>query len=67
MTGRAYMGEVLTQVWQNLMSELLDKEVNAQKENLKKLPGAYASSPKPTKKCTMKMKVETNKEKTMCT
>ena len=32
MTDRAYMGEVLTQE----MSELFDKEVNAQKENLKK-------------------------------
>ena len=34
MIGRAYMGEVLTQVWQKSikeMSELFDKEVNAQK------------------------------------
>ena len=31
------MGEVLIQVWlKSEMSELLDKEVNAQKENLKK-------------------------------
>ena len=35
MTDRAYMGEVPTQE----MSELFDKEVNAQKESLKKLPG----------------------------
>ena len=41
------------------MSELLDKQVNAQKE---KTSGVHASSRKPMKKCTMKMK-ETNKEK----
>ena len=40
------------------MSELLDKQVNAQKE---KTSGVHASSRKPTKKCAMKMK-ETNKE-----
>ena len=41
MTGRAYMGKVLNQVWLkytkkliNLTSELLDKQVNAQKESL---------------------------------
>ena len=36
MTGRAYLGEVLNQVWlksiKKKMSELLDKQVNAQKE-----------------------------------
>ena len=31
MTGRAYLGEVLNQVW---LSELLDKQVNAQKIKL---------------------------------
>ena len=41
------------------MSELLDKQVNAQKE---KTSGVHVSSRKPTKKCVMKMK-ETNKEK----
>ena len=30
------------------MSELFDKEVNAQKENLKKCSGVHASSRKPT-------------------
>ena len=35
------------------MSELLDKEVNAQKENLKKY---FRGSHKPMKKCAMKMK-----------
>ena len=45
------------------MGELFDKEVNAQKESLKKLQGVHASSPrKPTKKCAMKMK-ETNKQR----
>ena len=44
------------------MSELFDKEVNAQKESLKKTSGVHASSPMPTKKCAMKMK-ETNKQR----
>ena len=35
------------------MSELLDKQVNAQKE---KTSGVHASSCKPIKKCAMKMK-----------
>ena len=37
MTIRAYTGEVLIQVWLKLINELLDKQVNAQKESLKKL------------------------------
>ena len=44
------------------MSELVDKQVNVQKESLKKLPGFTQNSRKPTKKCAMKMK-ERNKEK----
>ena len=32
------------------MSELLDKQVNVQKESLKKASGIHASSRKPTKK-----------------
>ena len=28
MTGRAYIGEVLIQIWLKSMSELLDKQVN---------------------------------------
>ena len=44
------------------MSELVDKQVNVQKESLKKRPGFTQNSRKPTKKCAMKMK-ETNKEK----
>ena len=43
------------------MSELVDKQVNVQKESLKKLPGFMQNSRKPTKKCVMKMK-ETNKQ-----
>ena len=43
------------------MSELVDKQVNVQKESLKKLPGFIQNSRKPTKKCAMKMK-ETNKQ-----
>ena len=43
------------------MSELFDKEMNAQKESLKKTFGVHASSRMPTKKCAMKMK-ETNKK-----
>ena len=45
MTGRAYMGEVLNQVWLKSMSELLDKQVNALKEKIfqgsRKLPQAH--------------------------
>ena len=41
------------------MSELLDKQVNAQKE---KTSGVHVSLRKPTKKCVMKMK-ETKKKK----
>ena len=44
------------------MSELVDKQVNVQKESLKKLPGFTQNSRKPTKKCAMKMK-QRNKEK----
>ena len=36
MTDRAYMGEVLTQVW----LKFIDKEVNAQKESLKNFRGS---------------------------
>ena len=43
------------------MSELFDKEVNAQKESLKKTSGVHASSRMPMEKCAMKMK-KTNKE-----
>ena len=46
MTGRAYLGEVLNQVWQE-MSELFNKQVNAQKEKTSRV---HASSRKPTKK-----------------
>ena len=44
------------------MSELVDKQVNVQKESLKKLPGFTQNSRKPTKKCAMKMK-ESNKQR----
>ena len=40
------------------MSELLDKQVNAQKEEIFRV---HVSSRKPTKKCAMKMKVELEK------
>ena len=43
------------------MSELVDKQVNVQKESLKKLPGFTQNSRKPTKKCAIKMK-ETKKK-----
>ena len=43
------------------MSELVDKQVNVQKESLKKLPGFTQNSRKPTKKYAMKMK-ETKKK-----
>ena len=44
------------------MSELLDKQVNVQKESLKKLPGFTKAPASPRKKCAMKMK-ERNKER----
>ena len=66
MTGRVYIGEMLIQIMAEIheeMSELVDKQVNAQKESLKKLPGftqnsrkPTQNSRKPTKKCAMKMK-----------
>ena len=61
MTGRAYIGEMLIQIWLKL-SELVDKQVNVQKESLKKLPGFTQNSCKPMKKCAMKMK-QTNKQR----
>ena len=61
MTGRVYIGEMLAEIHEE-MSELVDKQVNVQKESLKKLLGFTQNSRKPTKKCAMKMK-ERNKEK----
>ena len=48
------------------MSELFDKEVNVQKESLKKTSGVHASSCKPTKKCAMKMKQRNKKKNDGC-
>ena len=48
------------------MSELLDKQVNVQKESLKKTSGIHASSRKPTKKVcdeNEKKKVEEKKQR----
>ena len=42
-----------------------DKQLNAQKESLKKYFWVHASSCKPTKKCVIKMK-ETNKKNNAC-
>ena len=53
------MGEVLITNLAKIheeMSELLDKQVNVQKESLKTFSRVHASSCKPTKKCAMKMK-----------
>ena len=55
MTGRAYMGEVLTQE----MSDLFDKLMNAQKESLIKFRGSH-KLPQAHKKCAMKMKEKNN-------
>ena len=60
MTGRAIIGEMLAEIHEE-MSELIDKQVNVQKESLKKLPGFMKNSRKPTKKRAMKMK-ETKKK-----
>ena len=48
------------------MSELFDKEVNAQKESLKKTSGVHESSRMPTKKCVMKMKQRNKEKKRKC-
>ena len=48
MTGRAYYEPSLAEIRQE-MSELLDKQVNAQKEILKNTSGVHTSSRKPTK------------------
>ena len=48
------------------MSELVDKQVNVEKENLKKTFGIYTKLPQAHEKCAMKMKErnkQTNKEK----
>ena len=42
------------------MNELFDKEVNAQKESLKKTSRVHVSSHKPTRKCVMKIKEKKN-------
>ena len=44
------------------MSELFDKEVNAQKESLKKLPG-FTQAPASPQKCAMKMNETKKQEK----
>ena len=53
------MAEVLIQVWLKSikpeMSELLDKQVNAQKEKIA-TSRVHVSSRKPMKKCAMEMK-----------
>ena len=60
MIDRAYMGEVLTQVW-------LDKEVNAQKESLKKYLRGSRKLPQVHEKRAMKMKERKKERKTTCT
>ena len=44
------------------MSELVDKQVNVQKESLKKTSGVHKKLPQAHEKCAMKMK-ETNKQR----
>ena len=44
------------------MSELLDKQVNAQKENLKKYFRDSRELPEAHKKCAMKMKEEKKRQ-----
>ena len=57
MTGSAYMREVLIH---EEIRELLDKQVNVQKESLKKILGFTQAPASPRKKCAMKMKEENN-------
>ena len=65
MTDRAYVGELLTQVWLKSIKKwvsYLTKKWMHKKRVWKKTFGVHASSRMPTKKCAMKMK-ETNKKK----
>ena len=55
MTGRRRSDTNLAEIHEE-MSELLDKQVNVQKESLKKLPGFTQAPASPRKKCAMKMK-----------
>ena len=57
MTGRRSADTNLAEIHEE-MSELLDKQVNVQKESLKKLPGFT----KAMKKCAMKMKAIKKKQ-----
>ena len=50
MTGRAYIGEMLIAEIHEEMSELVDKQVNVQKESLKKISGVHAKLPQAYKK-----------------
>ena len=59
ITGRAYMEEVLTQVWLKSI-KLFNKEVNAITS------GFHASSCKSMKKCAMKMKERNKERKKQC-
>ena len=64
MTGRAYIGEMLIQIWlksMNKMSELVDKQVNVQKESLKKTSGIHTKLPQAHEKVCDEN--ERNKEK----
>ena len=64
MTGRAYIGEMLIQIWLKSteeMSELVDKQVNVQKESLKKTSGVHAKLPQAHEKVCDEN--ERNKEK----
>ena len=54
MTGSAYIGEVLIQIWLKSIEKWV-KQMNAQKESFK------TGSRRPMKKCAMKMK-ETKKK-----
>ena len=65
MTDRAYIGELLTQVWLKSIKKwvsYLTKKWMHKKRVWKKTFGVHASSRMPTKKCAMKMK-ETNKQR----
>ena len=66
MTGRAYIGEMHTNLAEihEEMSELLDKQVNVQKKSLKKSSGFTKAPASPRKNCAMKMKEEEKKKTT---
>ena len=61
MTSRAYIGEVLIQIWLKSMKNIRQTSECIKRE-FEKTSGVHESSCKPTKKCVMKMKERKKEE-----